>query len=34
MVMKSGERFPPVFRYLDFLRSPEPAFVHPDSPED
>jgi hypothetical protein len=25
---------PPVFRYLDFLRSPEHAFAHPKSRED
>jgi hypothetical protein len=25
---------PPVFRYLDFLRFPEPAIAHRDSPED
>jgi hypothetical protein len=32
-MMKKGYRSP-VFRYLDFLRDPEPAFVHQDSPED
>ncbi len=25
---------PPVFRYLDFLRSPEPALAHRDARED
>ncbi len=25
---------PPVFRYLDFLRFSEPAFIHRDSSED
>ncbi len=25
---------PPVFRYLDFLPFPEPAFIHRDSSED
>jgi len=25
---------PPVFRYLDFLRFPEPALTHRDSPAD
>ena len=25
---------PPVLRYLDFLRFPEPAFIHRDSSED
>ena len=25
---------PPVFRYLDFLKLPGPAFAHHDAPED
>jgi hypothetical protein len=32
-IMKKGYT-PPVFRYLDFLRDPEPTSIHRDSPED
>jgi hypothetical protein len=32
-IMKKGYS-PPVFRYLDFLRFPEPVAVRQDSPED
>jgi hypothetical protein len=32
-IMKKGYS-PPALRYLDFLRSPEPALARRDSPED